>query len=126
MPAHVTGMLSFNGKQYPFGSGGVPGHPHIPYGDYPITPNAIGEWGLEHGALGLNNDHIWDADLGRWREGIELHPGSGQLFTEGCIAFPRELWPEIRQEILKQIGEGRKLYLHAHPNGFSIDDKPTV
>ena len=120
----IKGMLSIGGNQYAFGSGGVPGHPHIPFGDYPVTPDAIGPWGQAHGALGINNGVIPDAELGRDRTGIELHAGSSdKLITEGCLAIAGSQWPQLKQQITSMISQNGPVTLHVGPEGATIAPK---
>lgn len=126
-PDHIDGFLQFEGQQYRFGSGASAEHPSIPYGDYPITPSTIGPWGQAHGALGINDDQIWDAKLGRYRTGIELHPAQTTgIKTEGCIGVVADQWPQLRSAILARIASGVKLYLHVWPQIVSIDAYPSV
>lgn len=116
---HIGGLINVDGTPFHFGSGGG-GSQHIPYGDYPITPGTIGPWGAAHGAIGVNNNAIWDSELGRMRSGIELHPGHGSLFTAGCIAIAKGEWPQFKAKVkeLYRLGEGADL--HVSPSGASI------
>ena len=120
-PGHIMGQLKLGDESYRFGSGGVRGASSIPFGDYPITPNGIGPWGRAHGALGINNDHIYDKALGRMREGIEMHIGhSMNLITEGCLAFDKEQFPKLKARIAEMIKRNGAAYLHVGKNGASI------
>ncbi|MER2193330.1 hypothetical protein ABS771_08465 [Methylobacterium brachiatum] len=97
----LTGNLSMDGQTYQYGSGGHRGSNSIPAGVYPLTPGAIGPWGRQHGALGINNNRIWDAQLGRFRDGIELHSASSaKMLSAGCLAINREQWSEFRSRAL--------------------------
>jgi hypothetical protein len=117
---HIGGTIEVEGRQYRFGSGGA-GNASIPAGDYPITPGAIGPWGRAHGAIGINNNRIWDERLHRDRQGIELHSGSSDaLITEGCIAIAGSQWPEFKARVLQMIRDHGSAYLHVGPNGASI------
>jgi hypothetical protein len=118
---HIGGTLDMEGQQYRFGSGGSPGHPHIPYGSYPVTPNTIGAWGQAHGALGINNNQIWDAELGRMRGGIEFHSGSSDaLITQGCMAIAGDQWPAFKSHVLDMIHRHGSVSLNVGPNGASV------
>ena len=72
-PKQLTGIITVEGKEYEFGSGGH--GQSIPYGDYLITPDAVGSWGSKHGAIGISNGTMPDPKLRRDRDGIELHAG---------------------------------------------------
>jgi hypothetical protein len=112
------------GKAYHFGSGGA-GRQHIPYGDWQVTPGAIGPWGQAHGALGIAGGSIWDPTLHRYREGIELHPGSSDdSITAGCIAIAGNQWPQAKAQILGMIKKYGKAYVHMGPKGASISPDP--
>ncbi|CAM3270716.1 hypothetical protein JHFBIEKO_4803 [Methylobacterium mesophilicum] len=97
----MSGNLSMDGRTYQFGSGGHRGASSIPAGTYPLTPGTIGPWGRQHGALGINGNRIWDAQLGRFRDGIELHSASSaKMLSAGCLAINREQWGEFRSRAL--------------------------
>jgi hypothetical protein len=116
----LTGTVDVEGNKFPFGSGGA-GRRHIPYGDYPITPGTVGSWGAAHGALGINNNQIWDPVLGRMRDGIELHAGmSDHAITAGCIAIAGNRWPEFKAKVLAMIARNGSAYLHVGADGVSI------
>ena len=126
-PGHITGQLKMGDEAYKFGSGGVRGASSIPFGNYPITPNAIGAWGRANGAIGINNDHIWDKSLGRMRDGIEMHVGhSFNLITEGCLAFEKEQFPKLKARINQMIQEHGHAYLHVGKDGASITPTPSL
>ena len=95
----------------------------IPYGDYPVTPNApTGDWAHKAGAIPIANNVIPDPQLGRNRIGIMIHSGSAasldQLYTEGCFKVDPDDWPAVRSEILKEASSG-PLYLHVQPGGVA-------
>jgi hypothetical protein len=118
--SHIGGLLSLAGESFHFGSGGGR-RQHIPFGDYPITPGTIGAWGQAHGAIGLNNNAIWDSTLNRMRRGIEMHPGHGDaLFTAGCIAIARGEWPAFKSKVQDLIRLHGQAFLHVGPGGASI------
>jgi hypothetical protein len=120
-PGYFTGTLSFNGQQFPFGTGGA-GRGSIPYGNYPITPGTIGPWGQANGAIGINNNAIQDTKIGATRQGIELHAGTNpKLITQGCIAIAGNQWQQFRSQVMQRINNGEKLTLNVGPNGASID-----
>jgi hypothetical protein len=108
--------------RFHWGSGGPRAHPSIPYGDYPITPSTIGPWGSAHGAIGINNNKIWDSKIGRYRDGIEIHSGDGdkldRMHTAGCFAIAQSQWPSFRKHLLAEAQKG-PLYLHVRPDGFA-------
>jgi hypothetical protein len=117
---HIRGLLAMEGNGYQFGSGGG-GHRHIPFGDYPVTPETIGPWGTAHGAIGINGNQIYDPILKRMRSGIELHAGSSdQLLTEGCMAIAGPQWPQFKARLKGMIGKYGRVFLHVGKNGASI------
>jgi len=126
-PGHVGGQLDIEGEHYRFGSGGH-GNAPIPPGDYPITPNTIGPWGRAHGALGINNNAIWDSSLGRMRRGIELHAGSSdQLITEGCVAIAGAQWPQFKEHVKRMIAAHGRAFLHVGKDGAArVDISPSA
>ena len=111
----MKGDVAVGGEKFKFGSGGIPGFPSIPYGDYPVTPNEIGAWGKAHGAIGINHGSIWDPMLGRERGGIELHAGhTDELITHGCMAIAGKDWPAFKQKVMAMIKEnGRVISMSA-------------
>lgn len=123
-PDYFSGKLEIDGKLYDYGTGGVPGYFSIPYGSFPITPDAIGPWGRRHGALGINDDSIYDEQHHRMTEGIELHPSRSddpdKLISEGCIAIRRSEWPALRKQILAMIRAKGGAILNVTEHGISI------
>jgi hypothetical protein len=118
--AHRGGMVDVQGTKYPWGSGGS-GYASMPFGDYPITPGTIGAWGQAHGALGVNNNKMFDPVLGRMRNGIELHSGSSDaLITEGCMAIAGARWPQFKKQVLQMIATNGHAYLHMGADGASV------
>jgi hypothetical protein len=115
----MVGELIFGDDHFHFGSGGVGAS--IPYGVYPITPNAVGHWGAAHKAIGINNGEIWDEALHRNREGIEIH-GLNHLATEGCVALSYEEYKKLRRKILDCVADGKHLYMHVTSNGIEINE----
>jgi len=116
---HIGGNIDVGGQVFRFGSGGS--LPHIPYGTYPVTPEAIGSWGRAHGALGINQNRIWDASLGRYRQGIEFHAASSEAaITAGCIAIAGGQYPQFKQRVLAMIRQHGSAYLHIGPGGASV------
>ena len=119
-PSHIGGMIDVEGQKYHFGSG-VAGYESIPYGNYPITPNTIGAWGQAHGAMGINNNKIWDEKLGRNRNGIEFHAGmSDQLLTKGCMAIAGKEWPQFKVQVKSMIAQHGHAYLHVGTDGARV------
>jgi len=116
---HIGGTIDVGGQSFRFGSGGS--LPHIPYGDYPVTPGTIGSWGAAHGALGINNNRIWDPALHRYREGIEFHAASSDAaITAGCIAIAGGQYPQFKQRVLAMIRQHGSATLHIGPGGASV------
>lgn len=127
---HTGGTVTLPGDDQIFhwGSGSPGRYAAIPPGDYPITPEVMGDWGKAHGAIGINNNAIFDPQLGRMRGGIEIHAGSGTtidtLQTKGCFAIPREEYPEFKRKLLAATEKGT-VYLHIGVDGkASFDFKP--
>jgi len=116
-PQHIAGPLKMGDNTFHFGSGGA--GRHIPYGDYPITPDAIGPWGRAHGAIGINGNVIFDPILGRNRLGIELHP-SNRGFTAGCVGIPGKEFPDFKQGLRERISRYGPQVLHIGPDGARI------
>ena len=122
-PKQITGTITVEGKEYEFGSGGR--GQSIPYGDYLITPDAIGSWGSRHGAIGVANGTIADPKLHRDRDGIELHAaGNSKLETNGCVSIRKDQWPEFRKQVLAMVRKNKKVYLHVSDQGASISTSP--
>ena len=122
-PKQITGTIKVEGKEYQFGSGGR--GQSIPYGDYLITPDAVGSWGSRHGAIGVANGTIPDPKLHRDRDGIELHAaGNSKLETDGCVSIRKDQWPEFRKQVLTLAKENRRLYLHVSEQGASVSTNP--
>ena len=122
-PQYQYGTGTIGGQQFHWGSG-MPGkYWSIPYGDYPVTPNApTGAWAHQAGAIPIANNVIPDPQLGRNRIGIMIHSGSSdsldQLYTQGCFKVAPQEWPTVRAEILKEADNG-PLYLHVQPGGVA-------
>jgi hypothetical protein len=122
-PQYQHGLGTIGGSQFHWGSG-MPGkYWSIPYGDYPVTPNApTGAWAQQAGAIPIANNVIPDPQLGRDRIGIMIHSGSSnnldQLYTQGCFKVAPQEWPAVRSEILKEASNG-PLYLHVAPGGVA-------
>ena len=122
-PKQITGTITVEGKQYEFGSGGR--GQSIPYGDYLITPGAVGSWGSRHGAIGVANGTIPDPKLHRDRDGIELHAASNsKLETNGCVSIRKDQWPQFKKQVLAMVRENKRVYLHVSDQGASISTTP--
>jgi len=122
-PQYQSGTGTIGGQTFHWGSGEPGKYWSIPYGDYPVTPNApMGEWAHQAGAIPIANNVIPDPLLGRNRIGIMIHSGSSagldQLYTEGCFKVAPSEWPGVRQEILSEAKNG-PLYLHVAPGGVA-------
>ena len=120
-PQYQYGTGTIGGRQFHWGSGTPGKYWSVPYGDYPVTPNApTGEWAHRVGAIPIANNVIPDPKLGRDRIGIMIHSGSAssldQLYTQGCFKVAPSEWPDVRAEILKEASAG-PLYLHVQPGG---------
>ena len=122
-PQYQHGLGTIGGSQFHWGSG-MPGkYWSIPYGDYPVTPDApTGAWAQSAGAIPIANNVIPDPLLGRNRIGIMIHSGSAPdldtLYTQGCFKVAPQEWPAVRSEILKEAANG-PLYLHVAPGGVA-------
>lgn len=118
-PKQITGVIKVEGKEYEFGSGGL--GQSIPYGDYLITPDAVGSWGSKHGAIGVANGTMLDPKLHRDRDGIELHAATNsELKTHGCVSIRKDQWPEFRNQVLAMVKENKSVYLHVSEQGASV------
>ena len=116
-PYHIKGVIAVGDKHFEFVSGGAGWS--IPYGDHRITPEDVGSWGARHGAMGLNHDDpIYDPQLHRNREGIELHPAHGDR-TEGCVGI-RDGWSAFKKAVLAMIDNAGSAFLHIGPEGAAI------
>ena len=120
-PQYQHGTGTIGGQTFHWGSGQPGAYWSIPYGDYPVTPNApTGDWAHRVGAIPIANNVIPDSQLGRNRIGIMIHSGSSdsldKLYTQGCFKVAPSEWPAVRQEILKEASAG-PLYLHVQPGG---------
>jgi hypothetical protein len=124
-PQYQHGVGTIGDTQFHWGSG-MPGkYWSIPYGDYPVTPNApTGAWAHQAGAIPIANNVIPDPQLGRNRIGIMIHSGSAptldQLYTEGCFKVAPSEWPAVRDQILSESANAKNpLYLHIAPGGVA-------
>lgn len=122
-PQYQHGVGTIGGSQFHWGSGTPGKYWSIPYGDYPVTPNApTGAWAQSAGAIPIANNIIPDPLLHRNRVGIMIHSGSSdsldQLYTQGCFKVAPQEWPAVRSEILKEAANG-PLYLHVAPGGVA-------
>lgn len=123
-PKQITGIIKVEGKEYEFGSGGL--GQSIPYGDYLITPDAVGSWGSKHGAIGVANGTMLDPKLHRDRDGIELHAATNdELKTHGCVSIRKDQWPEFRNQVLAMVKENKSVYLHVSEQGASVSTDPS-
>ena len=113
---HQHSTLSIDGEQFSFGSGGRRGAKPMPYGDYPLQPQAPGPYGQKVGGIGVNNNRIGS------REGIILHPGmSDDDITAGCMAFSPKDFPRLKAKVLEMMSKNNgHAYLHWGPDGASV------
>ena len=118
-PRRLRGTMLINDERIPYGSGG---HGYsIPYGDYRITPDAVGPWGARHGAIGIAGGEIWDKRLHRYREGIELHRGyNKELITSGCVVVPGRAFGKLKSKIFAMMKDFGHAFLHVGPMGALI------
>ncbi len=114
-PRLLTGTLTISGKRFAYASGGHGWS--IPYGDFPITPEDVGRWGHRHGAIGINGDTIPDKQLGRDREGIEIH-ASHHMASAGCVVV--EEFDQLKHSIFAMIESVGHAWLHVGPSGAAI------
>lgn len=122
-PKQISGTITVEGKEYAFGSGGH--GQSIPYGDYLITPDAVGSWGSRHGAIGVANGTIPDPKLHRDRDGIELHAATNdKLETDGCVSIKKDQWPQFKNQVLGMVKDNKKVYLHVSDQGASVSTTP--
>lgn len=122
-PQYQHGVGTIGDTSFHWGSGTPGSYWSIPYGDYPVTPNApTGDWAHKVGAISIANNVIPDPQLGRNRIGIMIHSGSApaldQLYTEGCFKVAPQEWPAVRQQILTESQQA-PLYLHVAPGGVA-------
>ena len=76
-PQYQHGVGTIGGSQFHWGSGSPGQYWSIPYGDYPVTPDApTGAWAQSVGAIPIANNVIPDPLLHRDRIGIMIHSGS--------------------------------------------------
>ena len=113
-PYRLEGTLTIEGQHFRYVSGGL-GRGSIPYGDHQIDDSA-GDWGQRHNALGLDGGTIHDPQLGKDREGIELHAGTSS--TLGCVAF--ENWRALKRAILAMEEKSGTAFLHVWPGSVTI------
>ena len=121
--------IDVEGQSYGYGSGGNRGASTIPFGTYPITPGTIGPWGRAHGALGINNNAIWDKNLGRMRQGIEFHAASNaNRITSGCLGIAREQYGRFREHVLDMYKRHGRAFLTVGRDGRAsvTADPPTA
>ena len=113
-PKVITGIIELMGHAFHFTSGGYGAS--IPYGDYRITTSS-GPWGERHGALGLNDQEIYDPKLHREREGIEIHEARGG--TEGCVGVHNG-FGLLKKLVISMIDQTGSAWLHVWPFGTGI------
>lgn len=119
--SRLQGQIDVEGQKFDFGSGNGKGLNSIPFGTYPVTPDAIGPWGRANGALGINGNQIWDKTLGRMRTGIEFHAASNaRMLTAGCIGIAREQYGTFKERLLSVYRRAGRAFLTVGPNGASI------
>lgn len=114
-PRKLGGFLVIMGIRFPFVSGGAGWS--IPYGHYPID-DSVGRWGARHGALGLNGGTIYDVQLGRDRDGIEIHEQHHGA-TAGCVGIS-DRFRELKVAIAVMVETFGGAFLHITPAGATI------
>ena len=122
-PQYQHGTGTIGGTTFHWGSGTPGRYWSVPYGDYPVTPDApTGDWAHRVGAIPIANNVIPDPKLGRDRIGIMIHSGSASsldaLYTQGCFKVAPAEWPGVRKQILEETQKG-PLYLHVQPGGVA-------
>lgn len=116
-PRRVEGTMKIADARFHFVSGGAGWS--IPNGDYEISPDSTGDWGSRHGALdltGTDRGVIHDPQLGRDREGIELHGGAHS--TEGCVSIDQ--WSSAKRKIRAMIDRFGRAFLHVWPGAVTV------
>lgn len=121
-PYRLTGKVKIGDKEYQFASGGYGWS--IPYGDWKIDDSA-GDWGVKHHALGLNNDTIPDPQLGRDRDGIEIH-ASDHWESAGCFVLAPEVFKQVSETIRDMIRDAGQAFLHVWPDIVSITPNASI
>lgn len=116
-PRRIEGTLTVGRHKMDFASGGT--NWSIPYGDFPVTPESVGSWGSRHGAIGLNDGTIYDKQLGRDRDGIEIH-ASGHMASAGCVVVSHSDFGALKKEVTALIATFGRAFLHIGPDGASI------
>jgi hypothetical protein len=114
-PRLLTGTLEIAGLKFPYASGGAGWS--IPYGDFPLTPEEVGGWGKRHGAIGINGGTIPDKQLGRDREGIEIH-AAHHMASSGCVVV--EEFDRLKRAVTRLINDAGHAFLHVGPTGAAI------
>jgi hypothetical protein len=92
-PGHYGGLLTVNGRQFRYGTGGGV-HGSLPYGTYYLHPRGVGPIGRRIGAwAGISDsNNSGDNTVSRdpktsvARRGVEIHP-SASGYTDGCIGI---------------------------------------
>lgn len=115
-PYQIAGAITVGSKHYDFVSGGKGWS--IPYGDHEITPADVGRWGARHGAIGLDGDEMPDKQIGRHREGIEIHAADYDA-TEGCVGI-RSGFKDLKSRIFAMIDTAGAAFLHVWPGQVTI------
>ena len=113
-PRQIVGEIEIGGVKFHFVSGGYGWS--IPYGHHEITPSDVGPWGQRHGALGLDGDTMWDKQLRRDREGIEIHAARGG--TAGCVGV-RD-FQTFKHAVHAMIEKFGSAFLHVLPGGAAV------
>jgi len=113
-PRQIVGEIEIGGARFHFVSGGYGWS--IPYGHHEVTPSDVGPWGSRHGALGLDGDTMWDKQLHRDREGIEIHAAEGG--TAGCVGV-RD-FRSFKRAVLAMIDKFGSAFLHVFPGGAAV------
>lgn len=117
-PYRIAGIVDVAGKQFGFVTGGWR-RGSMPYGDFPITPDEVGPWGSAHGAIGLNDNSMWDPQLNDSREGVEMHAGDDGA-SAGCFVIASHDWRAFKSAVFGMIDKFGQAFLHFSAAGAAI------
>ena len=87
--------------------------------DLESLPQAISSWGKRHHAPGLATYSIYDRQLGRDREGIEIH-SSHHMKSAGCVIVDPNIFEELGHAIIAMINEAGSAFLNIRLDGVAI------
>lgn len=114
-PYRYSGKVTIGEQEFDYGTGGWR-RGSMPFGTFPVNigKGDIGPVGKHVGAIatvGRPGGEIDDPKYpGHPREGIQIHPWSRPLESEGCFVIPREQWHGFCTALLTEAKKGQ-LYL---------------